>query len=50
MLWSNSELVRKSSYDLIEEDFLHQDYRESEVNNANTSCRIIPTVVPNQTL
>jgi hypothetical protein len=39
-----------SFYDLIVEDFLHQDDRESDGNDVNTSCRIIPTVVPNQTL
>jgi hypothetical protein len=65
MLWSNSELIRNetqeelkqfmskimsSSYELIEEDFLHQDNRESDGNNANTLCIIIPIVVPNQTL
>jgi hypothetical protein len=64
MLWSNSGLVRQqaqdelksfmaktmsSSYELIEEDFLHQDNKEKDGKNVNTSCRIIPTVVPNQT-
>jgi hypothetical protein len=42
--------IMSSLYDLIEEDFLHQDNRESDGNNMNTSCRIITTVVPNQTL
>jgi hypothetical protein len=61
MLWSASEEVRRkakdeltkyiaqtvsSSYEIVDEDYTH----EKKAEEATSLCRIIPKVVPDQTL